>query len=161
MTHLGKGDVAPDFHLVDQNGNGWNLSDFEGGFLVLYFYKGDGVKVCTEQALGFRELNKKFKALETRIVGVSKDGRESHVSFAAQNRLPFNLLADTELEAATAFGIADAEPDDPVSPVRRDTFLIGPDRAVLKVFKDVRNAKEHAAEVLEAVKEYVKVPAVE
>lgn len=161
MTRPEKGDKAPDFHLLDQNGNGWSLGDFEGHFLVLFFYKGDGTKYCTEQVQGFRDRFDAFKKLDAKVVGISRDDSESHDAFAAQHQLPFNLLSDPDLETASAFGIADAEPDDPVSPVSRDTFLIGPDGAVLKVYKNVRNTKEHADEVLEDLNEHVNVPAAE
>ncbi len=159
MTHLKSGGQAPEFRLRDQNGNGWGLGDFAGHFLVLFFYKGDGTKHCTEQVAAFRDLHDEFRKHGAKIVGVSADHAASHREFAAKSRLPFNLLSDPDLEVAGLFGIDQAEPDDPVSPVSRDTFLLGPDGAVLQVFKAVRNTTEHAAEVLESLKRFVKVPA--
>lgn len=159
MTHLARGDDAPEFRLLDQNGNGWGLSDFAGQFLALFFYKQDGTPYCTEQVEGFRDLHAEFKRLGAKIIGVSRDDVQSHHRFASECGLPFNLLADPDLEVAKRYGIAGEEPDDPVSPLSRDTFLIGPDGAVLQVFKNVKDTKEHAEKVLESLKKYVKVPA--
>ena len=38
MKTLNKKDEAPDFNLVDQNGQNVRLSDFAGEKLFLYFY---------------------------------------------------------------------------------------------------------------------------
>lgn len=159
MTHLKTGDKAPEFHLRDQNGNGWGLGDFEGHFLVLFFYKGDGTEHCTRQVEGFRDLHKEFKKLSAKVIGISGDDEESHDEFAIKCKLPFNLLSDPDRETAQAFGIASDEPDDPVSPVSRDTFLIGPDGTIVKVYKNVRDTGKHAREVLDDLQEHVSVPA--
>jgi thioredoxin-dependent peroxiredoxin len=38
MMKLSKGDAAPDFSLIDQNGAQVSLQDFKGKRLLLYFY---------------------------------------------------------------------------------------------------------------------------
>jgi len=38
MATLKKGDTAPNFNLVDQNGKHVKLADFKGKRILLYFY---------------------------------------------------------------------------------------------------------------------------
>lgn len=150
MTELKTGDDAPWFHLTDQNGNGWGLGDFQDQYLVLFFYEKDGDPADTAQVEGFRDLHKEFQRLQARVIGVSPDDNDSHDMFAAREKLPYNLLADTELEASKLFGVLEEDLGRP----RRTTFLIGPDGAVLRVYDKIKDPANHPEEVLKDLKEY-------
>ena len=55
------GDIAPNFQLEGFNKNiktktTWELSDFRGKWLVIYFYPRDFTAGCTLEAKGFSEL---------------------------------------------------------------------------------------------------------
>ena len=57
------GDMAPNFHLEGFNKNiktktTWELSDFQGKWLVMYFYPKDFTAGCTLEAKGFSDLKK-------------------------------------------------------------------------------------------------------
>ena len=57
------GDMAPNFQLEGFNKNiktktTWELSDFQGKWLVMYFYPKDFTAGCTLEAKGFSELKK-------------------------------------------------------------------------------------------------------
>ena len=69
------GQVAPAFSLLDQDGKHVSLDDFRGKNVVLYFYPKDDTPGCTKQAQGFRDLNSKFEALNTVVLGVSPSRR--------------------------------------------------------------------------------------
>jgi peroxiredoxin Q/BCP len=75
-------------------------------------------------------------------VGVSADDNESHREFAEKYSLPFPLIADEDLEWANAFGV-----DTTLGMTNRDSFLIGPDGKVAKVYRGV-DPGVHADEVL-------------
>jgi thioredoxin-dependent peroxiredoxin len=154
MTQLKTGDEAPWFHLTDQNGNGWGLGDFEDQYLVLFFYEKDGSPEDTRQVEGFRDLHGEFKKLHARVLGISPDDNDSHDMFAARAKLPYNLLADTELEASKLFGVLEEDLGRP----RRTTFLIGPDGAVLRVYDHVKDPASHPNEVLADLKDYFALP---
>ena len=47
------GTKAPDFTLIDKEGNNVSLSDFLGKKIVLYFYPKDNTPGCTRQACAF------------------------------------------------------------------------------------------------------------
>lgn len=151
MTQLKTGDDAPTFHLTDQNGNGWGLGDFKDRFLVLFFYERDGAPESIQELESFRQLHKEFKGLNAKVVGVSPDDPDTHDKIAAKIDLPYNILADTELEASKLFGVLEEDMDRP----KPTTFLIGPDGAVLRVYKRTKN---HVKKVLADLKGYVAVP---
>ncbi len=151
MTDLKTGDEAPWFHLTDQNGNGWSLGDFADHYLVLFFYGQDDAQSAHQEVDAFRRLHKEFKQFNAKVVGVSPDDPDTHDRFAAQYKLPFNLLADTELEASKLFGVLERDLGRP----KPTTFLIGPDGAVLRVYRAVKEATSHPKQALEDLKDYV------
>ena len=52
---LAEGDAAPDFTLLDQDGNEVKLSKLRGETVVLYFYPRADTPGCTTQACGVRD----------------------------------------------------------------------------------------------------------
>ena len=99
------GAKAPDFTLLDKDGNSVSLSGFLGKKVVLYFYPKDNTPGCTRQACAFAASYEAFKSLDAVVIGVSKDSVASHAKFAAKHDLPFILLADPELEAIKAYDV--------------------------------------------------------
>src|SRR5699024_9070894 len=55
MPRLSVGDTAPDFTLVNQDGNSVSLSDFKGQRVVVYFYPAAMTPGCTTEACDFRD----------------------------------------------------------------------------------------------------------
>ena len=96
---------APDFTLMDKNGNNVSLSDFLGKKVVLYFYPKDNTSGCTRQACAFAQKNSDIEAKNAIVIGISKDSSASHLKFADKYGLPFILLSDPELEAIKAYGV--------------------------------------------------------
>ena len=99
------GTKAPDFTLLDKNGNEVSLKDFAGKKGVLYFYPKDNTPGCTRQACAFAQNYEEFKNRDVAVIGVSKDSAASHVKFAEKHDLPFILLSDTELQAIQAYDV--------------------------------------------------------
>ena len=82
------GDLAPNFTLVDKNGNQVSLADFRGKKVVLYFYPKDNTPGCTRQACAFASAYDEFKTKNVEVIGISKDSVASHVKFAEKYSLP-------------------------------------------------------------------------
>ena len=99
------GDLAPDFTLVDKDGQAVSLSDFRGQTIVLYFYPKDNTPGCTKQACAFAALYGEFQKKGVAVIGISKDSVSSHQRFAEKYNLPFVLLADPERQAIEAYGV--------------------------------------------------------
>jgi len=49
------GERIPEFTLTDQNGDNFNVRDYLGRKLVIYFYPKDESGVCTKEACAFRD----------------------------------------------------------------------------------------------------------
>ena len=54
------GTKAPDFTLLNQNGEEISLSQYRGQKVILYFYPKDNTPGCTKQACGFAQLYPDF-----------------------------------------------------------------------------------------------------
>jgi peroxiredoxin Q/BCP len=151
---ISAGGPAPDFVLVDENGDSHNLSDYRGKPVVLYFYPKDDTSGCTKEACGFRDDYSAYQEADVVILGVSPDTSKSHTKFKTKYELPFTLLADTEKEVINSYGVWGPKKSfgREYDGVLRTTFLIGKDGQVLKVFEKVKPA-EHSAEILAALAE--------
>ena len=101
---LEKGMKAPDFALSDKDGNIVRLSDFAGKKVVLYFYPKDNTPGCTRQACAFAAAYDEFARKNAVVIGVSRDGAQSHVKFAEKYNLPFILLSDPDHAVTEAYG---------------------------------------------------------
>jgi peroxiredoxin Q/BCP len=101
---LQKGDKAPAFSGVDQNGNTVSLESFGGKKVVLYFYPKDNTPGCTKEACNLRDNYKELLDKGFAVVGVSPDSEKSHQNFASKFELPFPLLSDPELKIIKAYG---------------------------------------------------------
>lgn len=99
------GTKAPDFTLLDKNGETVSLSDFSGKKVVLYFYPRDNTPGCTRQACAFATNYPEFTAKDVVVIGISKDSVASHLKFAQKYELPFVLLSDPELQAIQGYDV--------------------------------------------------------
>lgn len=130
-----------DFNLPDQTGTLRRLSDWNGKWVVLYFYPKDETSGCTAEACAFRDQNEKILARGAEVVGISKDSPESHAKFIAHHDLPFTLLSDPDSIAIKAY--------DAYSPLmtKRKTFIISPEGEIVKEYQKVTPA-EHATQII-------------
>ena len=152
MTMLNIGDKAPNFTLLDKNGNSVSLSDFLGKKVVLYFYPKDNTPGCTRQACAFASAYDEFKSRNVEVIGISKDSVASHVKFAEKYSLPFVLLADPERQAIEPYGVwQEKKMCGKVGfGVVRTTFLIDEEGKIARVMPKVK-PDTNAAEILAAL----------
>jgi thioredoxin-dependent peroxiredoxin len=135
---LKTGDKAPAWKAPDQHGALRSSSDFPG-WILLYFYPKDDTPGCTIEACGFRDSYEAFKD-RVSIVGVSKDDVASHKAFADKYKLPFTLVADTDMAIIKAFGA------DGLLLPKRVTFLIDPQGVIRKIYHGF-DCNDHAADI--------------
>jgi len=101
------GEMAPDFELPNQDGEMVRLSDFRGKRVILFAYPKAGTSGCTTQACGFRDAYPKIEAANTVVLGISPDEPKANKKWKDKEKLPYDLLSDTEhqvLEAWDAWG---------------------------------------------------------
>ena len=137
---LQAGTKAPDFTLLDKDGQTVHLSDFAGKKVVLYFYPRDNTPGCTRQACAFARNYEGFKRKDVAVIGISKDSVASHLKFAQKYELPFVLLSDPELQAIQAYDVwQEKKQYGKVSMgVVRTTYLIDADGIIEKVMPKVK-----------------------
>lgn len=147
---LEKGNKAPDFELMNQNGETVRLSDYIGKKVVLYFYPRDNTPGCTRQACAFAGAYAAFRDQNVVVIGISKDSVASHVKFAEKYDLPFILASDPELKAIQSYGAWQEKKNyGKVSMgVVRSTFIIDEQGMIEKVMPKVK-PDTNAAEILE------------
>jgi peroxiredoxin Q/BCP len=152
MLQVGK--PAPAFDLPDADLEMVSLAGFHGKRnVVLYFYPKDDTPGCTIEAIDFSDLQDEFEKHETVVLGVSMDDCISHGSFRDKHGLSVRLLADTEGEACSAYGVLverESEGRKRIG-IQRSTFVIDRQGMLRHVMYGV-NARGHAAEVLALLK---------
>lgn len=144
------GQQAPSFKLPSQDGSEYGLKDFKGKWVVLYFYPKDMTQGCTIEAHGFQNDLAKYDADNAVILGVSVDSVDSHKQFCAKDSLTFKLLSDSEKKITADYGSLNDN-----GMAKRNTFLIGPNGKIVKVWTAVKPA-HHSEEVLSALAEVKK-----
>lgn len=140
---LNIGDKAPPFTAKDQNGDTHTLKDYEGRWVLIYFYPKDNTSGCTKEACGIRDAWKEYKDHGIVVLGVSKDSVESHKKFETDHELPFTLLSDPERKIIKSYGAEKGS-----ASTKRISYLISPRGTIADVYRTV-DPKTHATEVLE------------
>lgn len=146
---LKKGDTAPLFSLLDDEGNPFSLEDSRGEKVLLVFYPGDNTPVCTRQLCDYRDGIEAFEGLGVRVVGISNDSIDSHRDFKARHRLPFTLLSDPDLEVA---GQYDSKG---IMGVKRSVFLLDEEGVIRYLHVETvslfRRKRDELLEMIEAL----------
>jgi peroxiredoxin Q/BCP len=149
--NLKKGDKAPQFSGIKENGEIISLADFKGKKVVLYFYPQDGTPTCTTQACNLRDNYEKLSEKGIVVLGVSGDSRVKHQNFIVKQGLPFSLIADTELEIHKLYGTWGEKTSfgKTYFGTIRTTFLIDEKGFIAGIIAKV-HSKNHSEEILAA-----------
>ena len=148
-----EGTKAPAFSLNGSDGKTHTLADYQGKYLVIYFYPKDNTPGCTKESCGFRDLNNAFTDHQTVVLGVSKDSLESHDNFIADFNLPFVLLSDpgtTMMAEYRAWGEKVLYGKKSIGCIR-STVIIDPEGTIIKHWKRVPKAETHPEKVFEFI----------
>lgn len=143
------GAIAPPFELPDATGQPVRLSDFQGQWVILYFYPRDNTPGCTKEACAYRDVSATLGDRNVVILGISPDSVASHAKFQQKLDLPFRLLADVDTSVAQAYGSYGPKKfmGKEYLGVYRDTFLIDPTGKIAAIYRRVK-PDAHVAQVL-------------
>jgi thioredoxin-dependent peroxiredoxin len=167
------GEKAPDFTLYDHTGRPRTLSTLlSKGPVVLFFFPLASSPICTAQACHFRDLSNEFAAVGAQRVGISTDTVDRQAHFAQQRSFDYPLLSDADGVVSELFGVRRGRLAKlrrslmarnaarhgrhnrrrgllaRLLPVKRTTFVIDPDRTVVKVVSNELRASVHADQTL-------------
>lgn len=138
------GERIPEFTLTDQNGDNFNVRDYLGRKLVIYFYPKDESGVCTKEACAFRDSYTAFEAKGTTVIGINSGSVESHKKFAEHHGLNFTLLSDPGNKVLKAFGIKSV-----LFLTGRETFVVDGSGRVTYKYRGFLNGTAHVQKTLE------------
>lgn len=129
-----------------------NLSEVPTEWLIVYFYPKDSTPGCTTQAVGFSCLKDQFDALNTTILGISRDSVKAHQNFTEKQNLTINLISDKEEVLCQHFDVIKEKNmyGKKVMGIERSTFIFHNGKLV-KEYRKVK-AAGHAEQVLEDLK---------
>ena len=141
---------APDFSLPDINGKTHTLAEYNGTWVVMYFYPKDDTPGCTTEACSLRDARDTLAEMGAEIIGISKDDASSHEKFKSKYSLNFTLLTDTDGGVIEMYG-AWGKKMYGSEGILRKTFIINPDGQVVKVYGRV-TPMGHGGQVIDELK---------
>lgn len=101
------GSPAPDAPVVAADGSATTLHDvFDTGPTVLVFYRGGWCPYCTRQLAGLMDIHDELQTRGYQIVGIAPQSAATIAATTTEHELGFQLLADEQVAAARAFGLA-------------------------------------------------------
>lgn len=98
------GTIAPDFELINQDGETIKLSDFRGKKVILFAYPKAGTSGCTTQACGLRDEFPKIDSANAVVLGISPDAPTAQKKWQTKENLPYDLLSDEDHSVLEAWG---------------------------------------------------------
>jgi peroxiredoxin Q/BCP len=148
------GKKAPAFSVITAAAAKLSSKDLAGAPYVLYFYPKDDTPGCTLEGKDFRDHHDRFKRLNIRVLGVSRDSVASHAKFQAKYQLPFDLISDADEALCQRFGVIKEKNmyGRKVMGIERSTFLVDAAGVLRHAWRKVK-VPGHVAQVLTAAQE--------
>jgi len=153
MADVSLGKKVPNFILAGSSGLQFDLSNFTGKNVVLYFYPKDSTPGCTNEGIDFKDHYEELQKLNTEIFGISRDSVKSHENFKAKYNFPFDLLSDPDEIACQLFDVIKTKNmyGKQVLGIERSTFIIDKDGKLIHEWRKVK-VDGHVIEVLNHLK---------
>jgi len=150
------GQSAPAFEIPDADMSLVRLTDFRGRKnVVVYFYPKDDTPGCTTEAIEFSDIEDEFTAVDTVVLGISRDDCLTHSAFRDKHGLSITLLSDSDADVCEAYGVMVDREVEGMGTKRcllRSTFIIDKQGVLREAFYGV-NPRGHAREILDRVRE--------
>ncbi len=102
---LSRGDIAPDFELLNSERKAIRLSENRGKKVVVYFYPKAATSSCTIQARGFRDNFDRIEGSNGIVMAISPDEPEVLAKWKKEEKLPFLLLSDPDHQVAELYDV--------------------------------------------------------
>ena len=124
------GDKAPDFKATTTKGE-IQFSEFnQDSWVILFSHPADFTPVCTTELSQFKKEEEDFKALNTKLMGLSVDSIHSHLAWVHNVRektgiyMDFPIIADIDMRVSQLFGMI--HPGENSTEAVRAMFFIDP-----------------------------------
>ena len=152
MTHLKKGDKAPNFEAKIEDGSTISLKDFAGKKKILFFYPKDSTPGCTANACNFRDNYENLTSKGFVVIGASIQGEASHQRFIAKNDLPFHLIVDEDKKIHKDYGVWGLKKlyGREYMGTLRTTFIIDENDVIMELISKVKT-KDATNQILQSI----------
>jgi peroxiredoxin Q/BCP len=142
-----EGSMAPDFTLLDQNGEAVTLSKLRGKPVVLAFYPAASSPGCTKELCAFRDDLAAFESVDAVVLGISSNTVEEQKRFSEAQGYRFRLLADVGGKVRKLYGVPNTLGVLP----GRVTYVIDKEGKVVKVHNSQMDFLSHVEEAKRAL----------
>lgn len=152
MTDIIVDKKIPNFEALATSNIHFNLKEYLGQPIFLYFYPRDNTPGCTQEGQYFRDNFAQFQAKNVLVLGISRDSLKVHENFKAKHEFPFNLISDKEEQLCQLFDVIKEKKlyGKTHMGIERSSFLINADGVLVKEWRKVK-VKDHLEQVLEAI----------
>lgn len=142
LVAITDGQTASDINLNQQ------VRDTKKG-IIIYFYPKDNTPGCSTQAIDFTSDVDKISALGYQVIGVSRDGIESHNKFIEKKEIGFSLISDPDEKLCKHFDVIREKNmyGKKTLGIHRSTFIFDADGKLQHALRNVR-AKGHVERVV-------------
>ena len=146
------GDMAPDFKANTTWGP-IQFSEFiKDSWTVMFSHPADFTPVCTTELSGFAIREDEFKALNTKLIGLSIDSIHSHIAWVNNVKkntgvlFDFPIIADIDMKVAKLYGML--QPNESETAAVRAVFFIDPKGKIRLIMYYPLNVGRNMDEIL-------------
>ena len=150
------GDPAPDFTAMTTNGP-IKFSEYNtGSWVILFSHPADFTPVCTTEMSAFALREDEFKALNTKLIGLSIDSIHSHIAWVNNVNeklgilMKFPIIEDISMKVSKLYGML--QPGESETAAVRAVFIIDPEGIVRLIMYYPLNVGRSMDEIMRALK---------
>ncbi|QFQ01952.1 Putative peroxiredoxin [Corynebacterium urogenitale] len=149
---LEEGTPAPEFTLLNADGQQVSLADYKGKKVIVYFYPKADTPGCTKEACDFRDSLTQLNGQNIEVLGISPDKPEALKKFTDKYELTFPLLSDVDKSVMQAYGAFGEKKNygKVVQGVIRSTFLVDEEGTIALAKYNVK-ATGHVARIIKEI----------
>ena len=142
----------PKYEFTLPSSSGAEFNSAEHLPLVVYFYPKDNTQGCTTEGLDFNARLAQFEKLGYTVVGISRDGVQSHQNFCTKQGFRFELMSDKDETVCKLFDVIKLKKlyGKESLGVERSTFVLNAEGEIMYEWRKVK-VGGHAQEVLETL----------
>ena len=150
---LAVGDKAPEFTLLDQDGEKVSLKEFRGQKVLVYFYPKASTPGCTTQACALSESEDELAKANIKVLGISADPVKKLKNFQEKKDLNITLLSNEDRSVIEAYGSWGPKKfmGKEFDGILRQSFLIDPKGKIIHIMNKVET-KNHHTQILDLFK---------
>jgi len=124
------GDIAPDFTILNQQGEEFNLYKNLNRNVLLIFYPKDNTLVCSNQLRDYQLNIEKFNQLDVQLVAINIADKETHKNFCDNIDINFPVLSDVDKKVSEQYSALNLFGQN-----KRMIVLIGKDKKIKLIRK--------------------------